>query len=101
MHERLAPLQTMLVQAGPEVAELLRVSEHERLVGVGNFVAHLDAKSVLRAGVKQSTVTDTCWVLTGSEVFTRLTADRGWDGDAYQNWLAQILAASLLGPVTA
>jgi hypothetical protein len=56
---------------------------------------------LLRDGVETATATDACWVLTGAEVFTRLTVDRGWDGDTYQGWLAGMLAATLREPESA
>lgn len=95
VHERLARLYTVLVQAGSEGADVLDAGEQERLTGVGRFVAHVADAGLLRDGVTQAAATDACWTLTATEVFTRLTVGRGWDGDKYQHWLAQMLTATL------
>ena len=101
MHERLAALHTMLIVVGPEAAEVLSVSDHERLTGVRAFVAHLADEGLLYDGIDQTTSTDACWILTGADVFTRLTTERGWNGDTYQRWLVSMLATSLLDPEVA
>ncbi|MFJ4679317.1 TetR/AcrR family transcriptional regulator [Kitasatospora sp. NPDC088783] len=97
VHERLAPLFGLLVQAGPEVAEVLALSERERLTGVTAFVGHLADAGVLPPGGDPARLADACWALTGPQLFTQLTAGRGWSADAYQEWLAGLLAAALLG----
>jgi AcrR family transcriptional regulator len=96
VHERLAALFAVLTQAGPEIAAVLAVSEQERLTGVAAFVAHLAQDGVLRADVEQTRGADACWVLTGPHLFTQLTAERGWDSQTYQDWLVDMLAATLL-----
>lgn len=96
VHERLASLFTVLSQAGPEAATVLADSEAERLAGVTAFVTHLGAQGVLRPGLSIAQAADACWALTGPQLFTQLTADRGWPPGTYQDWLAGILAATLL-----
>jgi AcrR family transcriptional regulator len=96
VHERLAPLFALLTEAGPAVAGVLAVSEEERLTGVTALVAHLADEDVLRPGINQARAADGCWALTGPQLFTQLTAARGWHADGYQDWLADILAATLL-----
>jgi hypothetical protein len=99
VHERLAALFALMTQAGPEVAPVLAVSEAERLIGVTAFVAHLVHEGVLQPGADQAHAADACWVLTGPHLFTQLTTGRDWDGDTYQDWLAGMLAATLLNRV--
>jgi AcrR family transcriptional regulator len=96
VHERLARLFTSLSQAGPEAATVLADSEAERLTGVTAFVTHLGAQGVLRSGISTAQAADACWALTGPQLFTQLTAGRGWPPGTYQDWLAGILAATLL-----
>ncbi len=96
VHERLAFLLTLLSQAGPEAATVLAASEAERLAGVTAFVTHLGAQGVLRSGTSTAQAADACWALTGPQLFTQLTAGRGWPPGTYQDWLAGILAATLL-----
>jgi hypothetical protein len=96
VHGRLAALFALLSRAGPEVAEVLTVSEAERLTGVTAFVAHLAHEGMLRPDADQARLADACWVLTGPYLFTQLTAGRGWDTESYRQWLAQTLASVLL-----
>ncbi|MBM9506601.1 TetR/AcrR family transcriptional regulator [Actinacidiphila acididurans] len=98
VHERLAPLFALLTEAGGEVAEVLAVSERERLTGVTAFVGHLADAGVLRPGSDTARLADACWALTGPQLFTLLTADRGWDADAYESWLADMLTTVLTSP---
>lgn len=96
VHERLAPLFSLLTQAGGEVADVLAVSEQERMAGVAAFAAHLADIGVLRPGSDPAPLADVCWVLTGPQLFTQLTAGRGWHCDAYETWLTDMLATALL-----
>jgi AcrR family transcriptional regulator len=95
VHERLAALAALLGQAGPEAAAVLGESERERRTGVGAFVAHLAETGLLKSGADPERVADACWVLTGPRPFTELTVECGWDGAAYEEWLAGMLAANL------
>ncbi|MFE9251038.1 TetR/AcrR family transcriptional regulator [Streptomyces sp. NPDC007088] len=96
VHARTAPLFALLGEAGPEVAQLLAVTEQERFTGVTAFVGHLDERNLLRTGADPAGLADACWVLTGPQVFIRFTADRRWDAERYQEWLYRTLVAELL-----
>lgn len=96
VHERLAPLATLLAQAGPEAAAVLSTGEQERRISVRTFVDHLADLGALRAGTVPARATDACWALTGTALYTKLTAEAGWDGATYQRWLAEMLTANLL-----
>ncbi|MGW0633634.1 TetR/AcrR family transcriptional regulator [Streptomyces sp. NPDC002758] len=96
VHERLAALFVLMAQAGPEVEQVLAVSETERLTGVTAFVTHLANEGALRPGTDTAHAADACWALSGPQLFTQLTTGRGWHADAYQEWLSAMLAATLL-----
>ena len=96
VHERLAPLAALLAQAGPEGAAVLATAEQERRISARTFVDHLAGCRALRAGVDPARAADACWALTGTPLFTKLTAEAGWDAAAYQRWLAEMLTANLL-----
>ena len=98
IHERIAPLFTLLTQAGPEVGEVLETGERERFTGVTAFVRHLDEADVLGPGADPAHVADVLWVLAGPQPYTQFTAGRGWSADAYEEWLAATLTATLLPP---
>ncbi|MEY9969364.1 AcrR family transcriptional regulator [Streptacidiphilus sp. MAP12-16] len=96
VHERLAPLAALLAQAGLEAAAVLATGEQERRVSVRTFVDHLADCGALRGGTDPEHATDACWALTGTPLFAKLTAEAGWDGAGYQQWLAEMLTATLL-----
>ncbi|MFF5635858.1 TetR/AcrR family transcriptional regulator [Streptomyces sp. NPDC012825] len=96
VHERLAALFTLLAQAGPDVGQVLVLSEEERMTGVTAFVTHLADASVLPADTDTALLADSWWALTGPHLFTQLTTGRGWAADTYENWLGGMLASALL-----
>jgi hypothetical protein len=96
VHDRLAALFALLIHAGPQVAQVLAVSEEERLTGVTACVGHLAEQGVLRLDADRARTVDACWALTGPHLFTQLTIGRGWDADTYQRWLTDVLADTLL-----
>ncbi|MFH9728663.1 hypothetical protein ACH4M4_37850 [Streptomyces sp. NPDC017254] len=49
VHERLAALFDLLAQAGPDVGQVLALSEEERMTGVTAFVVHLTHVGILPA----------------------------------------------------
>ncbi|WP_433889671.1 TetR/AcrR family transcriptional regulator [Streptomyces sp. CA-111067] len=97
IHERVAALFALLTQAGPDVGEVLATAERERLAGVTAFVTHLDGAGVLRPGADRARLADAVWALAGPQLFTQLTAGRGWSADVYEEWLAGTLTATLVG----
>ncbi|SMF86330.1 TetR/AcrR family transcriptional regulator [Streptomyces sp. Amel2xC10] len=97
VHERLAALSALLAQAGPEVGQLLALSEEERMTGVSAFVAHLADTGVLPPDADTARLADSWWALTGPHLYTQLTAGRGWDTDTYEDWLTGMLVSALPG----
>jgi hypothetical protein len=41
---------------------------------------------------------DALWALAGPQLYTQLTAGRGWSADMYEQWLATTLIATLVRP---
>jgi AcrR family transcriptional regulator len=99
-NQRLAPLYGLLAQAGPEVTQMLAVTQRERLTGVRALVAHLADSGLLAAGRDPATAADACWALTGPRLFLDLTTDRGWQPGLYEDWLTRMLTANLLTPAS-
>ncbi|RPE37096.1 TetR/AcrR family transcriptional regulator [Kitasatospora cineracea] len=98
VHERLAALSALLAEAGPEVGQVLALSEDERMAGVSAFVAHLADTGVLPPGTDTARLAESWWALTGPHLYTQLTTGRGWDTDTYEDWLTGLLAAALPSP---
>ncbi|MFG3019885.1 TetR/AcrR family transcriptional regulator [Streptomyces sp. NPDC048254] len=98
IHERIAALFTLLTQAGPDVGEVLEMAEGERLTGVTSFVTHLDETGALDPAADPAHLADGLWALAGPQLYTQLTAGRGWSADTYEEWLAGTLIATFLRP---
>jgi AcrR family transcriptional regulator len=98
IHERVAALFALLTQAGPDVGEVLETAERERLTGVTAFVAHLDETGALGPEVDPAHLADVFWALAGPQLYTQLTAGRGWSADTYEKWLADTLTATVVPP---
>jgi len=96
IHERITPLFTLLTQAGPDVGEVLETGERERLTGVTAFITHLDEAGMLGPDADRAHLADALWALAGPQLYTQLTAGRGWSADTYEDWLAATLTATLL-----
>ncbi|MFB7776319.1 TetR/AcrR family transcriptional regulator [Streptomyces bauhiniae] len=98
VHERLAALSALLAQAGPDGGQVLALSEEERMTGVSAFVTHLADTGVLPADADAARLADSWWALTCPHLYTQLTAGRGWNTDAYEDWLTGMLFAGLPPP---
>lgn len=98
LNQRLGGLAAVLTEADPEVAQVRAVTEDERLHGLRAFTGHLAAGGWL-AGEDTERAADECWVLTSLAVYVQLTVTRQWSACAYRDWLARMLAATLLAGV--
>ncbi|MFE9602847.1 TetR/AcrR family transcriptional regulator [Streptomyces hokutonensis] len=96
IHERVAALFALLTQAGPDVGEVLDTAEQERLTGVTMFVTHLDETGALAPDADPAHLADIVWALAGPQLFTQLTAGRGWSAATYEKWLTDTLTATLV-----
>jgi len=97
VHGRLARLAAFLAQAGPEAAAVLEAAERERRTPVAAFVDHLADNRMLGPGADRVRVADAFWALTSTTLYTQLIETAGWDGAAYEGWLAGMLATSARG----
>lgn len=93
VNDRLAPLSTLMTQAGPGAADVLVEADSERLRGVTAFVEHLHAAGLI--GDERRHLPDTLWALTSASTYTQLRHIRGWNADSYQAWLTTTLVAIL------
>jgi AcrR family transcriptional regulator len=98
---RVGPLFQIMHTAAatePEIATLLGQLLEQRLEGMRAFVRMVTANGPLRQGIEVDSGGEAVWALSSAEVHWLLTVDRGWSGDQYQKWLADILEAVLLPP---
>lgn len=82
----------------PEVAELSREVERQRLVGARAFVDHLAGIGGLRKGVTRAQAADWCWANMSPTLYRNLVLERGWSPALFRRWLARSISATLLDP---
>jgi AcrR family transcriptional regulator len=96
--ERAGPLMTVLAGAyrtDPELAELFARLHSDRLRNLTVLVDLLGANGPLR--LDRDEAAETVWALASPELHRLLTQTGGWTRERYCDWLAETLAAALLG----
>ncbi|MEU6790632.1 helix-turn-helix domain-containing protein [Nonomuraea wenchangensis] len=99
---RIQPVHRVLraaAAASPADAGLQEVVadiERDRLKGSQGPAHHLHALGALRPGLTPARAAAQIYVLTSTENFEKLTEVCGWTEAEYEEWLAGILAATLL-----
>jgi len=99
INPRLAPLVRVMREAAPgdeETAAALAALKADRLDGMNEFAALLEARGALRSGVSRREAKDVLWTLNSPELYELLVLERGWSIQRYGRWLAQQLSAALL-----
>ncbi|HXZ99289.1 MAG TPA: TetR/AcrR family transcriptional regulator [Candidatus Binatia bacterium] len=99
VQERLAPLFLALRDASttePEAGQVWHQIAERRAANMRLLVNELHEAGGLRRGLSLDEAADTIWVTNSSEVFTMLTAGRGWSPDRYERWLATTWCRLLL-----
>lgn len=99
--ERVGPVHRVLRAAAATdtgAEELVERAERQRLTGSRGPAEHLAEIGALRAGLTAESAAQQIYALTGTEVFERLTTTCGWTSADYREWLARLLAATLLEP---
>ncbi|WP_336204005.1 TetR/AcrR family transcriptional regulator [Nonomuraea sp. LPB2021202275-12-8] len=77
--------------------DVLAGIEQERLAGSRGPAEHLHALGALRPGLPPARAAEQIYVLTSTENFEKLTEVCEWSEAEYEEWLAAMLAAALLG----
>ena len=98
LHERLAPLWAVVVEAAPgdsELRALVGELEQRRLQHMRLMARHLADEGGLRPSLSVEMAADILWV-TNSTEFHGLLARRGWDPDVLEGWLADAWIRLLL-----
>ena len=96
---RMAPIFDVLRTAAktePDIAEMRTHLLEGRRDGMRHFVRSLMAHAPLRPGLDLDAAAEHVFALSSGELFTVLTGDLGWSGEAYEAWLAETLIATLL-----
>lgn len=96
---RFGPLNEALRQArsaDPDLAELWRVSEDERLTGARHVIRAVCARGPLKRGLARTRAAEVLWLLTDASVQQRLVDDRGWSPGRFERWYAGAMIDLLL-----
>jgi AcrR family transcriptional regulator len=99
IHARIGPLFRVLAGAAaaePDLAEVARQLEAQRLDGMGRFAQLLADRGALRPDLSVQEARDLLWTLNAHPVHDLLVTQRGWPPERYRDWLADTLARTLL-----
>ena len=81
----------------PEISAVAQQVESRRRGNQARLAAYLEERGLLRSDLAHDEATDIIWTLTSYDVYRALIGERCWPPDRYQAWLAETLAATLLG----
>lgn len=98
---RLAPLYTIIREAGPgeaDVAALWREISERRFANMHRFVGELQQPGGLRADLTVSDAAAIVWTLNSPDVYLLLTEERGWPPQRVESWLVATWTRLLLAP---
>src|SRR5580704_4405163 len=101
IHDALSATFDLLRGSGvvaPELAKLEQQRERLRYERQERMIISLRDAGRLRAEFDYTTARDIFWTLTGRDIYRMLVRERGWSSQKYQDWLADTLVRSLLGP---
>jgi AcrR family transcriptional regulator len=82
----------------PELAKLEQHRERVRYERQERMIVSLQEAGRLRPGLDQTRARDIFWMLTSRDIYRMLVRERRWSSQKYQDWLADTLVRSLLGP---
>jgi AcrR family transcriptional regulator len=96
---RTAPVARMLRSAAevdPEAATQWAKGEQQRHAGMAEFADHLHTAGHLRPDVTPAAAADRIAALIAPEVYRLTVQARGWSRSEYEDWIGELLIASLL-----
>jgi AcrR family transcriptional regulator len=99
---RAGPIFSVLASAAdsePELAALLKTFEAQRLRASTAIAQGVHARGGLPAGRTLEAARDTIWLCIAPEVYTLLTARRGWSTKRYVEWVRNALLQLVVIPV--
>lgn len=82
----------------PDIAELERQLDAQRLTGVGYLAATFADRLALTDPAAIAYVVDTLWTLGSPLQYRLLVQQRGWTSRQYRDWIARALAAMVPPP---
>ena len=82
----------------PEMAELLRETDEDRLVRMRHHARFLKERGFLREGVPLREATDVLWTCSSVELYDLLVVQRGWTLPRFARFVFDFMIAALLPP---
>ena len=79
-----------------EFRELEQEREQRRYERQRDYIQQMMQAKWLAEGLDLQKAHDILWSLTGRDMYRMLVVEKGWESDAYEEWLAQTLIKSLL-----
>ena len=96
---RYAALEDVLhgaADADPDLRQLWRAAQAQRLTAAGAYVRNLAAKGPLRPGLDEAAAIDVVWLLIAPANYSSLVLGRGWTDERFERWLGDALTYHLL-----
>lgn len=84
-------------EADPEMRDLLDEVEDNRLTRMGHNARFLAERGYLRDDVSLDQATDILWTCSSAELYELLVLKRGWTRSRFAQFVAEFMAAALLG----
>ena len=81
----------------PDLDSLEKERECRRYEAQKHLIEFLYQSGRLKKGLTMATARDILWALTGRELYRMLVRERAWSSQAYEMWLAETIAAALIG----
>ena len=98
---RAGPIYSVLVAAAdaePELAELLRTFEQQRLRAATYVAEAVKVRGGLPSGRSMAEARDLIWVCNAPEIYTLLTTKRRWSNRRYVTWVRNALLQLVVAP---
>jgi AcrR family transcriptional regulator len=98
--DRVGPLAWQIAAGAaggdPDLVAVHATTSAERLAGTAMVARRVAELGALAPTLTVEDARDRIWTLNSVEVWHLLTTGRGWGGDAYQEWVGDLMCASVL-----
>ena len=84
--------------ADPEMQQLLRETDEDRLKRMRHHARFLQQRGYLRQGVTLQEATDVLWTCSSVEIYDLLVLNRGWSLRRFARFVADFMITALLPP---
>ncbi len=96
-----SPIRLLMRSAAasdPDLAQVLKESDDERLQRMRHNARFLARRGYLRAGVTSTEAADVLWACTSAELYELFVVRRGWSLRRFERFVGDFMVAALLPP---